>query len=297
MVRSLLFLTLLFFTACHYPARLPSSGYPYPKQVHASDTNFYFYPVRDKFSRSDSIRDAFAYISFREMDEPNLSLRPMPSEVYRLTYDHAFDDGPTIIILTRDSIVVKFGKITAQMANIPDTGRLDTLERRLVKFLDRHYPLDKPQTDTSLHGRWRKHYLDSMGQRYPQLYDPTYYYSLMEKEFAHAKPLYTYTRKSKKISEAEFDSFVNDLNASDFWRRPLECSCVGEILDGWGFSLEANTAAQYNMVQDCMCIADTTRFKYACQELIRYAGLEKKIHVYSDHLHTYDTVKPDHRTR
>jgi hypothetical protein len=289
MVRSLSFFALILLSACHLKSHYPSGGYPYPKHFAAKDTNFYFYPVRDKFSRSDSIRDAFAYISYREMDEPNLSLSPMPSAVFRLTYDEVMGHGPTVIVLTRDSLIVKLGHYTDEYYKLPDTSRLDTLERRLIKLLDRHYPLDKVSTDTSMHARWRKHYLDSMGRRYPQLYDPQYYYTLMEKELAHSKPLFTYTRQSKKISDSDFHRFVNLLNASDFWHLPPECPC-SDFNDSWGFTLEANTATKYNMAEQCMCDADTTRFKYACQELIRLAGLDKKIHVYHDHPYTFHTI-------
>jgi hypothetical protein len=43
----------LTFASCGARTHYPAGGYPYPEHFTEKDTNFYFYPVRDKFSRQD----------------------------------------------------------------------------------------------------------------------------------------------------------------------------------------------------------------------------------------------------
>lgn len=257
----------------HYPP----GGYDYPKQVAARDTDFYFYPIRNLVSRRDSMRDAMVYESFRAFDEPNLSLRPMSTDIFRLTYGEALNRDIIIIILNPKEIVVKSGKATHEYAQLPDTSRLDTLERRLVTLLDRYYPLDEKKTNRSA---WRQHYIDSMGKRYPRLYDPIYYRSLWDKEYAYSKPLFTYTSRKIRITPSDFDHLVSGFNSAGYWHLPVELPCQSPPMDGWGFTLEANTSSKYNIVSAGSCDdTDTTHFSQACQELIRYAKMDSVIHL------------------
>jgi hypothetical protein len=277
MTRSLPFYGFLLITACHSRDIFPAGGYPYPKHISDKDTNFYFYPIRNKISRSDSFHDALAFMSYRELSEPNLSIKPMAEDEFRLTYQPALGPGPLIIAITKDSIIVKQGSPTDEYMRLYEGIQLDTLEQRLVKLLDNNYPLD----DTSAHhSPGRRHYLDSMGRRYPKLYDPVYYRFLLDKEFAHTKPLFTYTRKSIKTKQEDFDHFVALLNASGYWHLPITMPCPEAGFDGWGYTLEANTVLQYNNVSDASCGADTSQFTKACQSLIDFAGLEKKIKMF-----------------
>jgi hypothetical protein len=269
----------LLLTACHSRIAYPPGGYPYPEQVADKDTSFYYYPIRNKFPRLDSFRDAMVYESYRALDEPNLSLRPMPTDVFRFTYGTALGGGTTLVSLTPNEITVKIGKLTDEYLNLPDTGRLTPLERRLVHLLDRNYPLD----DTSRHHSLpRQHYLDSMGRLYPQLYDPAYYLALEAKEYKHSKPIYTYTSKKIPITTATFDHLVKGFNDAGYWHLPHELPCQFPPMDGWGYSLEANTARQYNYVVAGSCDDKGRAFDSACQELVRYAGLEKMIHLIPD---------------
>lgn len=268
----------LTFAACGARTHYPAGGYPYPEHFTDKDTNFYFYPVRDKFSRQDSFRDATAYMSYRDLCEPNLSLKPMPNDIFRLSYQAALRDGPIIIILTRDSIVVKHGHHTEEWESLPDTSRLDPLDRQLVRILDDNYPLDDKQRRRSV---WRQHYLDSMGHLHPQLYDPAYYRSLIDKEYPHSNLLFSYQRRSEKITSKDFDHLVQVINASGYWNLPIQIPCKSPPFDGWGYTLEANTAKQYNMVSSGSCDV-TGPFDRACQELINYAGLGKEIHLAND---------------
>jgi len=267
---------LLLLTACHSRIAYPPGGYPYPEHVTGKDTNFYFYPIRNKIPRLDSFRDAMVYESYRAVEEPNLSLRPMPTDVFRFNYGTALGGSSTFISLTRKEITVKIGIPTEEYLNLPDTGRLTPLERRLVHLLDWSYPLD----DTSRHHSvWRQRYLDSMGRLYPQLYDPAYYLALETKEYKHLKPIFTYTSKKIPITTATFDHLVKGFNEAGYWHLPHEMPCQFPTLDGWGYSLEANTAHQYNYVVAGSCDDEGRPFDSACQELVRYAGLEKKIYL------------------
>lgn len=279
MLRSLAFYGFLLITSCRAPTRYPAGGYPYPEHIADKDTNFYFYPIRNNIPRSDSFHDALAFMSYRDLDEPNLSIKPMAHEVFRLTYQPALGPGPLIIVLTKDSIVVKQGKLTDEYFRLNEGAQLDSLEQQLVKLLDAYYPLD----DTSVHhSARRRHYLDSMGRRYPKLYDPTYYHFLLDKEFAHTTPLFTYTRTSCKTKQKDFDHFVAQLNASDYWHLPVTMPTLEAKFDGWGYTLEANTALQYNVVSDGSYGDNTTQFTKACQTLIDCAGLQKKIKIFYD---------------
>ena len=104
--------------------------------------DFYFYPVRNILSRRDSIRNALVYMSFRALDEPNISLRPMPADIFRLTYDEALSRDITIITITPNEIVVKSGKPSDEYNQLPDTSRPDTAEYRLqFAYSDRYYPI------------------------------------------------------------------------------------------------------------------------------------------------------------
>jgi hypothetical protein len=271
---------LLLLAACDARNKFPPGGYAYPEIVADKDTNYYFYPVRNRLSKRDSIEAALVFESYHALDEPNLSLKPMSTEVYRLVYGEALNMDITIISLTPTEIVAKLGKATDEIYQLPDTIRLDTLERRLVRLLVTNYPLDRKNPKMS--ARKRK-FLDSMGTRYPQLYDPSYYLSLLKKEFTHSKPIFTYTEKRIPISSADYKHLVDGLTTSGFWHLPPTCPQIGEVVDGSGITLEANTVDRYNMVRDCACMADTSQFKHACQELVKYAGLQEKIHLYSDH--------------
>jgi hypothetical protein len=210
----------------------------------------------------------------------------MPNDVFRFTYGTALSRNITLISLTPNEITVKWGTPTAEYYSLPDTGRLTAIERQLVNLLDRNYPLD----DTSRHHSvWKRHYLDSMGRLYPQLYNPTYYLALEAKEYKHSKPIYTYKSKKIPITPPIFAHLISGFNAAGYWRSPLDVACSDYPFDGDGFTLEANTALQYNFVRGGSCSdADSGHFKHACLELIRYAGLKNLIW---DETAPGDTVK------
>src|SRR5689334_3824860 len=62
-------------TGCKNSINYPEGGYDYPKKV--EDSNYYYYPFQNVFSRRDSFWNGLMYVSYKAFDEPNLSLRPM----------------------------------------------------------------------------------------------------------------------------------------------------------------------------------------------------------------------------
>jgi hypothetical protein len=229
------------------------------------------------------------FMSYRDLNEPNISIRPMQQDEFRLTYQPALGPGPLIIVLTKDSIIVKQGTLTDEYMRLSEGLQLDTMEQKLVRLLDSNYPLD----DTTVHHSPRKrHYLDSMGRCYPKLYDPAYYQSLLDKEFAHTKPLFAYTRKSIKTKQKDFDHFVALLNVSDYWHLPIPMPSLEATFDGWGYTLEANTTLQYNTVSDGSNGDNISQFTNACQTLIDLAGLKEKIKIFYGGKSDTTTGKP-----
>jgi hypothetical protein len=283
-----LYAILLLLAACHPGVSYPPGGYLYPEQVTGKDTQFYRYPLRKIETRRDSMEDALFYEDFQNIGEPNLSLRPMPTDIFRFIYGDPSGPAIYIIKLTPAEIIVRIGNPTKEYQQLPDTGRLDTLERRLIDILTWGYPLD--QKTPKYHAK-RQHYLDSMGHLYPRLYDPEYYHFLRNKLFDYSKPWYTFIEKRIKITPSGFEHLVQAINASGYWHLPYkEVPCENCAMDGGGFSLEANTSSQYNFVSSGG--PDTSLFNKACQELVRHAGLEKKIQlVWEDRSTQPDTAK------
>ncbi len=279
MMRSVLIYPFLLLTACHSRPAYPPGGYAYPEHFSGKDTNYYFCGIREKVSRRDSIENAMVYYTYRAMDEPNLSIKPMPYDVLRLTYETALGCRPTIITLMRDRIVVKSGCMTDAVAFFPDSSHLSAVEKRLLHLLNANYPLDRKDPRVS---PWKQRLLDSMGRVYPQLYDPAFYLSLVEKEYAGIKPLFTYTKKEIKITPVDFDHLVKIINASGYWSMPPAIPCENPPVDGWGIVLEANTPSRYNFVSEATCDPDTSHFKKACQELVHYAKLDSTIQLVTD---------------
>jgi hypothetical protein len=75
-------LLILLLTACSDSIKYPDGGYDYPKHVADKDTNFYYYPVRDVMSKTDSLSLTVTYLFYKQYDEPNLSLHPMQHDVF-----------------------------------------------------------------------------------------------------------------------------------------------------------------------------------------------------------------------
>ena len=264
-------LSLLLAAACHSRMTYPPGGYPYPTGLKGRDTEFYRCPIRTRETRQDSMRDAIFYEDWKATGEPNLSLRPMPTDVFRFVYGEALNPTFYIIRMTPYEMTVRIGTPTAALEQLPDTSLLAPLDLRLYRILERNYPID----DTSIHHR-RRRFLDSMGHIYPQLYNPSYYLSVRNREYPHSKPWYRFTSRTIALKPGDFDKLVSTINNSHYWQLPFDIEQEA-VMDGCGYSLEANTSDQYNYVGTGGACSDTGAFAKACQALVDFAGLQKKI--------------------
>jgi hypothetical protein len=279
MPKGLIYITL-FLLACHSSVKYPPGGYDYPEVVADKDTNFYYCPLKKILSRSDSFRETYTYKYYRQFDEPNLSLRPMPAAIFRFVYSPALG-SPVIITLTQNEIIVKKAvpRNDSGLQIFPDTNLLTPIERRHIALLDRNFPIDEKRHRSPR----RQHYVDSMGRLYPQLYDVAYYSLLRDKEYANTVYYYTYTTKKIKLSPTRFEQLVRQINASGYWQLPLSLPCKEYGFDGMGFSLEANTPVKYNLVGDGSCVMDSIPlFGRACQALVHEALMDKEIQLVYD---------------
>lgn len=266
---------VLALLSCHCQRIYPEGGYPYPDDLTGKDTLSYRYAIRDIESRQDSMFDACSYEDWESTDEPNLSLRPMPTDVFRLVYGESLDATLYIIRLTPTHMIVRIGTPTDYYLHLPDTNLLTPLDRTLVRILEYNFPVE----DTTRH-RHRRRYLDSMGGLYPQLFSRSYYVKVWNKEHPHSKPWWNFTSKSIALKPGEFQHFVSLINQSDYWQLPIGGPPHEAAMDGCSYSLEANTTDRYNFVQTGG-IPDTGSFAKACQALVDFAGIKKEVYVSS----------------
>ena len=261
---------LLFFSCQNHPTHIyPDGGYSYPSSITTDDTNFYFVPLRNRFTREDSLFYSNQYRLYKKFDEPNLSLHAEDSDIFRFVISGTFDE-PVIIKLEGHQMVVK---TTTSHGFSFDDKRLTELEALHYRILQRRYPIGEKE-----YNPWVKHYLDSMVAVYPQLLDVKYYDYLIKKGTVTADSPFVYTENRITLDPNQYDSFIHLLDTSGYWELPYWVECKEPPMDGWGFDMEANTKQKYNFVATSLCgINDeSTKFKKACMLLIEYAGLSKR---------------------
>jgi hypothetical protein len=276
----LIILTLLFFS-CQTQTKYPEGGYSYPKNISNADTNFYYYPLKDIEPIRDAFQDAYAYLFYQPFDEPNLSIKPQPKETFRLTYSTAFGSS-VIITLTEDQIIVKKG--SPYIIYDEDTSHLTDIEKFHFKLLKRRFPID-----TIGRNSFVKHYLDSLIKQYPQLLDPTYYHKLYDKTIARNGKKFAYPVTKINLTKQQYSSLIQQINSSGFWTMNYRVDCEYPPMDGYGFTLEANTKKKYKIVSAGSCSDDTTKFTKACQQLIDFAKMNNEIRLVWKG--TVDTIK------
>jgi len=261
------------FSGCETAIHYPEGGYDYPK--HVEDTNYYFYPLKSLFSERDSFRAAYNYIYYQAFNEPNLSLKPAGEDIFRLSYE-GFKDSPMIIILTKGKIVAKRG--TFEEIDKEDTNRLSQIENFHYRILHHSFPLQ----NRNYGGNYQlKKNRDSLIKLYPQLLDPAYFKYLIKK-ITVPNTHYKYTFIERSIPYSEYYRLVLLINETGYWKMPFSLPCEQESTDGFGFSLEANTAKKYNFVGYGSCgniDSMQKKFSAACQQIIKCAGLNNSIHV------------------
>lgn len=266
---------------CNAPIHYPDGGYDYPKSYTAKDTTFYYFPLRRLYSRRDSFFRATNFFYYRYSHEPNLSLMPNGQDVFRLLYSEALG-GTYIITLTEKEIIVKLGdgsyedyayKLTKSDGSRPLTG-----ERYLLWQIQLRFPFDTAGLRPG-----SKRHIDSILQLYPQLKSVDYCWNLLNTKMLPTQN-FRFITTHIPITKQDFRHIVSVINASGYWNMPPQIVCkeVGAT-DGEGFSLEANTFKKYNYVAFGTCNDNTKQqlaFCKACQEIIKYAKLNKRIQLY-----------------
>jgi hypothetical protein len=250
----------------------PPGGYAYPSPKDSVDTNFYYWPLRNVFSRRDSFRISSAYLIHNVFDELNISIKPAKKDIFRFEF-FGFKHKPVIITFTNGEMMVKTGGKEYLLDYIFDENRLTDLEKIQYHFFEYRYPYyerNAPLQD-------RSRYVDSMIKTYPQLLDLRYYKTLLDKVKIPNGKHYGYDTKKIVLSSSEFGHLVSVINDSGYWKLPYSVPCFAEFFDGYGFSLEANTRTQYNFVEAGTCNEDRSKFAHICQEIVKCAALEKDV--------------------
>jgi hypothetical protein len=269
-------IALLLLTDCHARYTIPPGGYPYPKHPDGLDTSFYLYPLKDTLSLHDSLNHVWDGYFFQAFDEPNLSLRPCKTPEYRFSRPgyRSFDD--LLIILTPKNLIVKRRKADNPRVTT-DTSKISPLERHLLNYMDRNFGRSRP--DSNRYPGWYR-YIDSMERHYPEVKDADFYITTVRRELIPNPAFRPCQTIIRNITEKEYQTFVDTLNASGYWQMPYVRKCNEQDLaiDGPSyFSLEANTPDRYNFVSGYPCPNDTNLFYKACDHLARMAGLQKEI--------------------
>ncbi len=258
----------------------PEGGYKYPDQVANKDTAFCYYPLKDSMSTRDSFLYATSNYFFNFFEEHNLSLKPENKTIFRLIYSDM--RGSSIITLTPDQIIVK-KKTKGWGDRIYDTTRLTQRERFHLDILQWFFPLN----DTSYKQRKRT-YFDSLSKSDPELLDANYYKYLIEKSAYYGPEKFEYSLKKIPIQKKNFIHLVDLINKSGYWQLPFDNWCPNIPNDAGGFTLEANTPGKYNVVSTPSCPDDSTKYVKACQEIIKYAKMDKEIRLIWDGSTTTD---------
>jgi hypothetical protein len=265
---------VIVFQSCHRSQtnHLPNHGYPYPISYMDKDSNDFFFPLRSKLSKRDSLSYSYQYWLYHAFQEPNLSLRYIGTPTYRISYYEAFG-RKSIISLSGKTLTVK-DVVSGSPYPDFDTTKLTGIEKQHYQLLLRRYPLD----DTSHNSKRFRHYLDSIVTVYPELVNPAYYKKLIEKIIVKDSVPFVYSMTSVLLTDSQLKQFLDLLDKSGYWNLPYDIHCDDPPTDGEGFILEANTEHYYNAVgaSSCSDSNSSTKLKTACQQLIDYSGFGKQ---------------------
>ena len=266
-------LSSIFLLSCttqdkHAPIAFPKGGYDFPKFVEAKDSNFYCYPIKNLESPKDSFLDAFYSQRFLPLlNEPNLSIKPFPEPIFRLSYSTAI--VPTYIIsLTENSITVKKRERTKHVYQ----DNLTESERFQWDIFSRFFPIQI--NDMSIKES-RRQYLDSLIKIYPDLINANYYRALLDKAYTVFEHIFTYSTKKISISQAEYNKLVTSINESGYWQLPFKFNCHNIPTDAGVYTLEANTITKYNIVKSVDC-GDSSKYLDILRVIIKAAKINDK---------------------
>jgi hypothetical protein len=100
---------------------------------------------------------------------------------------------------------------------------------------------------------------------------------LYEKTIVRSTEKFTYSVTKVSLTKQQYYSLIQQINSSGFWTMPYRIECPDPGMDGYVFTLEANTKEKYKIVSVEGCSDDTTKFTKACQKLIDLAKMDKEI--------------------
>jgi hypothetical protein len=275
--KNCIILTGLIICSCqHSVIKFPDiGGYSYPNKINNRNIDFLCYPLIDSLSRKDSFETAlYGRYVLHAFHEPNLSLRSAEQPIFRLIYESWYEQ--TIISLTQKKITVKEVKTGLAFPIDDDTSKLTSLEKYHYAILRWNFPLE---STTKI--RFPSFY-DSITKVYPELLDPSYFKYLFEKVKIEEKEAFEYSTTVIPISKQKFIHLIDLINSSGFWTMPHHIRCKYMDTDAASFILEANTPKKYKVVFAIDCSDDRSKFKIACQELVKSAKLDKKIQMARD---------------
>jgi hypothetical protein len=275
------FIIVLF--SCGMGVSYPDGGFNYPVNLKGKDTNYYRYPLLKIIPKDHQFAEYFEQYFYKQFEEPNLSIRPLAKETFRLTYSDAF--GETIILsFNKDEIIIKKG-VAGGKYNW-DSTKLTKLENNHLEILRRWFPFE----NKGYIPRIRKH-LDSLSLLYPELLDVNYYIELYDKVFVRNNEAFEYRTKKMPISKKIFQAMVEEINTSGYWKLKHDIDCEDAPADGFSFTLEANTFKKYMIVNRTGCPSGKTDFPKLCQKIIAFAGLDKELDLDTDW--KIEVVEPD----
>lgn len=258
------------------PVDFPEGGYQYPVQIDSSDKSTYIYPLKDLLPRKDSFSISYYfYFLFKSFDEPNLSIIPPEQPVFRLIYQHGFSRYTAILTIQEDKIIVKELE-TGYAMPYKNEEQLDSLEKKHLWLFESFFPIDEYKGN-----KYRKLYLDSTINIYPQLLSVEYYKQLMMKASSFGSETFTHKKREILISKTAYRQLVNRINATGYWKmKPINKDCPGMTTHPSGYILEAATPRRYNYVSFISC-TNSSQLEEVCKELIKYSKVdenEKKWH-------------------
>lgn len=257
----------VFLFSCKSGISYPEGGFDYPINLTGKDTNFYRYPLLNIIPRDHRFAEYFEQYFYKQFEEPNLSIRPLANEIFRLIY--SAQSGETVILsFNKNEIVIKKGFPGGGYSW--DTTRLTKLENEHLEILRRCFPFETK----GVRPRLKKH-LDSLSSLYPELLDVNYYIELYDKVGVWNKE-FKYQTKIIAITDNTFRKMVEQINASGYWKLPHHTDEGYGAADGTTFMLEANTAVKYNIVDRSGDPGNRGGFAGLCQQIIVFAGLDKK---------------------
>jgi hypothetical protein len=240
--------------------------------VTTNDSSFPYFPLKDKMPKRDSFNNSFYAPAFLSVfEEPNISLRPATSPVYRFIFQ--CQTSPAYIVnITEDAIIIKEGKQVSYLTAINTLS--NPKDDSLLGIFKSKYPIK--MNDSSLNDNARRN-LDSLISIYPELLSKSYYDSLIHEAYLPLAKPFKYKAERKPIKHEEFIELQNLFIRHGYWSMPFNIRCENPPNDGCTFSLEANNVSNYNIVKAGNCNDQPTGFDSICHAIINAAGLTGKI--------------------